>query len=434
MPSARQSELDRAFAYWGEVCAVPEARYADASSSSARAAEPPLAPSPRAAAPRAPREFLGAMGALILRKEGLLERSAMIAGRAARGRAAEGVEPVPWTRVASVSAAGALVRAAATGAGALPEGAASVFNRYKAALAGGGELPLPFTADKVIGYLAVYCELWGQKASSLKSVVMNLRSFADHFELPWLSLKGEAAVDKARQHLERANPCEITYAESVMDDKVERMLRTLDERVEAGNLWALGLAALISLAHDATTRLNEPTHALRQDVAVSDSGIYLKRYFAKGSKTFQDMRTQTSRASARPGSPLCPVFRLRAYLTSAKLSANALLFPRREPVTGAIVVDASGAPECYSEHYYKRDFRALAAAAGIENASTLSPRGLRAGGAMDDRLAGLSPAELNAKVGWGATKQAQPLYVRGNEIGIELDRAARSAATRPRTR
>ena len=53
---------------------------------------------------------------------------------------------------------------------------------------------------------------------------------------------------------------------------------------------------------------------------------------------------------------------------------------------------------------------------------------------MDDRLAGLSPAELNAKVGWGATKQAQPLYVRGNEIGIELDRAARSAATRPRTR
>jgi len=434
MASARQAALERAFAYWGEVVAVPQESFADASSSTARALEPPLEPSPRAAAPRAPREFLGAMGALVLRKEGLVERAATLAGRAARGRAAEGAAPVPWARVASVSAAGAHVRAAAASASALPEGAASVFNRYKAALAGGGELPLPFTADKVIGYLAVYCELWGQKASSLKSVVMNLRNFADHFELPWLSLKGEAAVDKARQHLERANPCDIAYAESVMDDKVERMLRVLDERVEAGNLWALGMAALISLAHDASTRLNEPTHALRKDVEVSDTGIYFKRYFAKGSTSFQDMRLQTSRASARPGSPLCPVFRMRAYLTGAKLAANALLFPRREPSSGAVVADASGAPARYSEYFYKRDFRALAAAAGIANASTLSPRGLRAGGAMDDRLAGLSPADLNAKIGWGAKKQAQPLYVRNNEIGIELDLAARSAGARPRTR
>ena len=195
----------------------------------------------------------------------------------------------------------------------------------------------------------------------------------------------------------------------------------------------VAIDALISLAHDASTRLNEPTHALRKDVVVSDKGVYFRRYFDKGSKRFQDVRTQTSRASARPGSPLCVVARLRAYLACAKLGTDALLFPRREPATGAIVLDAAGAPALYSEHYYKRDFRAVAAAAGIANAASLSPRGLRSGGAMDDRLAGLSQAELDDKIGWGAKKKAQPLYVRGNEIGLELDRAARAGATRPRT-
>lgn len=435
--ASRQDQLERAFTYWGEVCAIQEERCASSSISPAlagleRVDEPAQPTQPRPAASIPPQRFLGAVGALALRKEALAEREAMIVGRAARGRAAEGASTVKWAKVSSVSAAGALVCAATQSASALPAGAASVFQRYKAALAAGGELPLPFTANKVSGYLAVYCELWGQKSSSLKSVVTHLRGFADHFGFPWLSPSGETAVDKARLLLERANPCEISHAESIMDDKVELMLRVLD-KAEAGNMWALSLAALISLAHDASTRLNEPTHALRKDVVVSDKGVYFRRYFDKGSKRFQDVRTQTSRASARPGSPLCVVARLRAYLACAKLGTDALLFPRREPATGAIVLDAAGAPALYSEHYYKRDFRAVAAAAGIANAASLSPRGLRSGGAMDDRLAGLSKAELDDKIGWGAKKKAQPLYVRGNEIGLELDRAARAGATRPRT-
>ena len=96
-------------------------------------------------------------------------------------------------------------------------------------------------------------------------------------------------------------------------------------------------------------------------------------------------------------------------------------------------MDAAGKPARYTEYYYKRDFRAVAAAAGISRANLLSPRGLRSGGAMDERLSGLSPAEVDAKVGWGAKKRAQPLYVRGNEVGLELDAAARAASPRSRT-
>ena len=289
--ASRQDQLERAFTYWGEVCAIQEERCASSSISPAlagleRVDEPAQPTQPRPAASIPPQRFLGAVGALALRKEALAEREAMIVGRAARGRAAEGASTVKWAKVSSVSAAGALVCAATQSASALPAGAASVFQRYKAALAAGGELPLPFTADKVSGYLAVYCELWGQKSSSLKSVVTHLRGFADHFGFPWLSPSGETAVDKARLLLERANPCEISHAESIMDDKVELMLRVLD-KAEAGNMWALSLAALISLAHAASTRLNEPTHALRKDVVVSDKGVYFRRYFDKGSKRFQ---------------------------------------------------------------------------------------------------------------------------------------------------
>jgi len=338
----------------------------------------------------------------------------MLAGRASRGRASEAPPPVRWGRVASVSQAGALVRAAISSAATLPESTASTFRRYKTALAAGSELALPFTADKIIGYLAVYCERWGQKSSSLKSVVMHLRAFADHFGFGWLPAADEAVVEKARLHLELTNPCEISHAAAVMEDGLERMLHALDKLVGAGNLWALMLAALISLAHDAATRLNEPTHALRKDIKVSDKGLYLTTLFNKGSKRFQDARTQTARASARPGSSRCVVARVRAYLEAANLAPEALLFPRREPSTGALVLSATGAPMLYTEYLYKRDFRALAAAAGIADAASLSPRGLRAGGAMDDRLAGLSSDELNAKIGWGAKKHAQPLYVRGN--------------------
>jgi hypothetical protein len=76
----------------------------------------------------------------------------MLAGRAARGHTT--VPSVPWTRVTCVSAAGAQLRASLRLASALSPAAASVFNRYKAALSAGGELALPFTTDKVVGFLA----------------------------------------------------------------------------------------------------------------------------------------------------------------------------------------------------------------------------------------------------------------------------------------
>ena len=426
-----QEELDRLCDFYREVLAEPPEAGAPAAQATSSA---PPSGGASARAPPPPPVFLSRVDSLVLRSAGLVERAAMLAGRASRGRASEAPPPVRWGRVASVSQAGALVRAALSSAATLPESTASTFRRYKTALAAGSELALPFTADKIIGYLAVYCERWGQKSSSLKSVVMHLRAFADHFGFGWMPAAEEAVVEKARLHLELANPCEISHAAAVMEDGLMRMLHALDKLVGAGNLWALMLAALISLAHDAATRLNEPTHALRKDIKVSDEGLYLTTLFNKGSKRFQDARTQTARASARPGSSRCVVARVRAYLEAANLAPEALLFPRREPSTGALVLSATGAPMLYTEYHYKREFRALAAAAGIANAASLSPRGLRAGGAMDDRLAGLSSEELNGKIGWGAKKHAQPLYVRGNEIGLELDAAARATASRSRTR
>lgn len=436
--ASAQTQLEMWSRFWKEVCASPTPTGAESrvtlvtESRAAAAVLPPRPSAPSLAPPPQARHFLDGLDALVLRRAGLAERAVMLAGRAARGHTT--VPSVPWTRVTCVSAAGAQLRASLRLASALSPAAASVFNRHKAALSAGGELALPFTTDKIVGFLAVYCERWGQKSSSLKSVVQLLREFAVHFGIPWLHADDDAAVNEARQHIELANPCDIAHAVSVMDDKVERMLRALDKCTTAGNLWALSLAALITVAHDASTRTNEPTHALRRDLIVSDKGLYLMRYFDKGNKRFQDKRTQTSRASARPGSPLCAVARVRAYLSHAKLHADDLLFPRRDPTSGEVVLDASGKASRYSEYYYLKDFRALAAAAGIEGASTLSPRGLRSGGAMDDRLAGLEPEALNSKVGWGAKKKAQPLYVRGNEIGLELDNAARSTTQRSGTR
>ena len=88
--------------------------------------------------------------------------------------------------------------------------------------------------------------------------------------------------------------------------------------------------------------------------------------------------------------------------------------------------DASGKPVHLSYYYYTKQFRAVASAAGVKDASTLSPRGLRAGGATDDILSGLPKAHAMSKGGWSTTA-AFDRYGRANELAaLDADAAARS--------
>jgi integrase len=256
---------------------------------------------------------------------------------------------------------------------------------------------------------------------------MHLRKFADHYCFPWLSADEAADADRIRAYLERAYPHEVTYAVTILQDKVDAMLRVLDSPELAGNLWALMMAALITLAHGSATRTREPTHALLEDLTLADEGIILAVLYDKTHKKGQDPRFQSRRVGANPGSTSCAVARMSAYLRVANLGKRDLLFPRRDITTGAVVRDGGGSPSLFTDYYYKQQLRAIALQAGIPDAHTLSPRGLRAGGATDDVLAGLPETRARGKGGW-TTKTAFQLYNRGNELtALAVDAAARTS-------
>lgn len=369
-------------------------------------------------------------GAFLLRLRGATQRPgglAALAGRLAL-RALRGRLPrMPSVRVAgaaSVSELGARVIAAVTSAEAVPAAVASTFSRYGEALRSGGQVPLPFTVEKVCGYLFAYVACWGQSSASLEAVVTNLRSYAAHFELPWLCERDVRLVARVRNELEQAYPAEIAFAESVQEETVVRILAHLDS-LGAANVWAVAMAALLALSYGLASRPSEPLHALARDVriAADDAGVLFERHHHKTAKSTFDARSDTARAPARPGSPCCPVQRLRAYLALVRPAPLDRLFPRRDIRTGAAL------PGKLTEPAYKKAFQAVAVAAGVKGGAALKPRGLRGGSATADRLAGVPAPAVDERVGW-ADPTTQQRYVHGHVVGLALDALARPASRR----
>ena len=345
--------------------------------------------------------------------------------RAERGRE-PGVPPVSWRGLGSLTAIGERFGAAAARTDMLSAPVISAFNRYKAAAHTCGEQPLPFTAAKLQGIAAIYAERWAQESASLPDFFARLERFAQHHGIPWIADDEAASLDRTIKLLRRLNPSEKTYAATVSTDMVDRMLQVLDARADArSNLWVLQFSALLATAVGAELRTEEPTHSLVRDFRLVEGGVYFERHEAKNNKTVFDARTDTSRAPALPGSLRCAKTRLLAYFSLAGRAQSARAFPLRDVSTGRVLLDADGAESVYTEYYYKRDFRALAARAGIPGAATLSPRGMRSGGAAADRLSGLTKLETTDKGGWGA-EDTLDLYARQNEIGLDLDALARA--------
>ena len=417
------ADMQHLISFWTEALQRPAAPAAPSVASTPPAPARPIAV-PRAAGSAA--SFVQGLDALSMRPGGRLNRAVALADHARRGRAPAPL-PLRWYSATSVAEVGARLIADTRSARSLPAEVESTFSRYRQALAVGGTLALPFTADKVAGFLAVYVERWGQKSSSLKSVVDRLELFATHYGFPWLSPEESDSVAAARVALEKANPCERSFAAAVDSEALTRMMRVLDDGASKSNLWALQLAAILALAFGGALRASEPTHALVKDVRVTDEGVYVERWLDKTHKRIMDKRDATSRARALPGSPLCPVARIRAYLSLARLTDRELIFMSRDPRSGLPTAGTAGRAAIYSEYAYKRDFKALAITAKVTDAASLVPRGLRSGGAQAERLSGLGEAALNGKIGWGSRK-TQRLYVHENVIGLELDAAARSAS------
>lgn len=405
----------RAASFQQETAALPVYR---AHALAAEAAGPtgPASTAP-AAGTAASRAFLMRVDALSMRPRGRAEVTERLTLLALRGRLAS-LPPVRVTGATSVSALGSSLLAAVTSPAALPAAAASAFSRYKVALATGGQLPLPFTVEKVAGFLYVYAARWFQSSASLVSVVMHLEDFAHHFGFPWLSAEDTVMVERCVDFIEKSYPAETHFATTVDEPVVTRMLAHLDSLGKA-NVWAVQMAALVSISFAMGTRPSELLAALVRDLSVAPrgAGLFLAKYAHKTGKKVFDMRRDTGRAAARPGSPLCPVARLQAFLALTRPDPHARLFPRRDQTSGAV---SGGA---LSLAGFKEAFQALAVVAGIENGASLVPRGMRGGSATASRLAGAPAPAVDARIGW-RNPETQTRYVHGHVYGLALDAIA----------
>jgi len=137
--------------------------------------------------------FLKRVDALTNRPGGQEALAVRLAGQALRGRLPRVAIP-SWQGVTSVSGAGGRLLALAASEGALAPAARIAFDRYREALGAGGEAALPFTAQKIVGYLHVYSARWAQSSASLHAIVDNLRRYAD-FGFEFLTVE-----DETRRH------------------------------------------------------------------------------------------------------------------------------------------------------------------------------------------------------------------------------------------
>ena len=191
--------------------------------------------------------FLANVDRLTLRPDGGSVLAVRLRGQALRGRLPD-TPRLRWEGASSVDDVGARVLSLASSATMLPATVRSTWERYKAAVEAGAGLALPYTAESVVGYLAVYSGRWCQSSASLQSVVDNLRRHARHFNIEFLTAKEELVVARARGMLEKMYPSEVGFAETVGEEVVLQMVAVLDKLPT--NKWALMLAALITLGYD----------------------------------------------------------------------------------------------------------------------------------------------------------------------------------------